>query len=261
MKKTLSTTVTILALSALTLTGCQSTDSTTAEGDPKLVTSGELTVCTNSPYKPFEFEQDGKIVGYDMDIAQAIADKLKLKLNISNTGFEGLDSGVALSSGQCDIAISGITKTEERATKMSFTEPYLNDNLGILVPKDSTIANADNLKDQKVAVQQATSGEKYATEHHADTVQYEDAALMIQALQTGQAQAVIANISVISQALTSDDSLKLAEEINTHEEIAAAVATDNQKLLDEANNVITTLKEDGELAKLQEKWLGVSTQK
>lgn len=249
----------LLALSAIALAGCTSTGTTTEDG-VKLVNEGKLTMCTNTPYKPFEFEENGKIVGFDPDLGKAIADDLGVELQITTASFESMDSGAALSSGQCDIALSGITLTEERKTKMNFTETYLDDNLAILVKKDSTIAAPENLSGKKVAAQQATSGQVEAENQGADVVQFEDAALMIQALQTGQVEAVVGNISILSDALSSDDSLKLAAEIETGEQLAAAVGIDNPELATKANETIQKMKDNGELGELQEKWLGVNAE-
>lgn len=255
MKKSLAG---FLALSALTLAGCTST-TTTADG-VTLVKEGKLTMCTNTPYKPFEFEENGKIVGFDPDLGAAIAKDLGVELEITTASFESMDSGAALSSGQCDIALSGITVTDERKTKMTFTETYLDDNLAILVKNDSSITSVDDLSGKKVAVQQATSGQAEAEKHEADVVQFEDAALMVQALQTGQVEAVVGNISILSEALSGDDELKLAAEIETGEQLAGAVSTNNAELAEKANETIKKMKDNGELGKLQEKWLGVNAE-
>ena len=258
MKKAVAS---LLAISAIALAGCSSTSSSTTEDGLKLVNGGKLTVCTNTPYKPFEYEENGKIVGFDPELGEAIAKDLGVELNVTTASFESMDSGVALSSGQCDIALSGITVTDERKTKMAFTETYLDDNLAILVKGDTAIKSASDLKGKKVAVQQATSGQAEAEKQEADVVQFEDASLMIQALQTDQVEAVVGNISILSEALSSDDSLKIATEIETGEQLAGAVASDNTELLKKANETIKKMKDDGGLAKLQEKWLGTSDQK
>lgn len=143
---------------------------------------------------------------------------------------------------------------------MTFTETYLDDNLAILVKNDSSITSVDDLSGKKVAVQQATSGQAEAEKHEADVVQFEDAALMVQALQTGQVEAVVGNISILSEALSGDDELKLAAEIETGEQLAGAVSTNNAELAEKANETIKKMKDNGELGKLQEKWLGVNAE-
>ncbi|WP_237184959.1 ABC transporter substrate-binding protein [Rothia nasimurium] len=248
-----------LAAAALMLTACGSSGTgATTESGVSLVSEGKLTVCTNPPYAPFEYEENGKIVGLDADIAAAIASDLGVEAEMFTTSFEGIQSGVALSSKQCDIALSGITITDERKTVMNFTDSYVDDNLAILVPAGSDIKSDADLSGRNIGVQQATSGEKYAQDAGANTVQYEDNGLLLQAVQTGQVDAIVGNITVLSEMLTSDSSLSVVQEIETGEQIAGAVATENTALLDSANATLKKMEEDGRLADLREKYLGVS---
>ena len=253
----------LLAVLPLALTGCVSTanENSDANGEVSLVKSGVLSVCTNTPYKPFEYEENGTIVGLDADIANAIASDLGVKAQLTSISFEGLDSGTGLSTGQCDIALAGIGVTDERKSKMEFTTVYFDDNLAILVPKGSSITSAADLKGVSVGAQQATSGETYAKENGAEVIQYEDTSLMFSALKTGQVKAVAANLSVVSEALTNDpNSFKIAyQDSENTEQIAAAVSSNNKALLSKANATITKLKENGELDKMKAKWVGATS--
>ena len=259
-KPNLKKSLAILALAPLVLTGCVSTASDGENGEVNLINNGVLTVCTNTPYMPFEYEENGKIVGLDADIAEAIAKDLGVKAQLTSISFEGLDSGTGLTSGQCDIALGGISVTDARKSKMAFSNVYFEDKQAILVPKDSKISSAADLKGAKVGAQQATSGEEYAKNQGADVTQYEDTSLMISALETGKVQAVSANLSVISEALKANPSLKIAYETSEGaDEIAAAVSPTNTTLLEKANQSIDKLKNSGELNKLKEKWVGASS--
>ena len=253
----------LLAVLPLALTGCVSTanENSDSNGEVSLVKSGTLSVCTNTPYKPFEYEENGTIVGLDADIANAIASDLGVKAQLTSISFEGLDSGTGLATGQCDIALAGIGVTDERKSKMEFTTVYFDDNLAILVPKGSSITSAADLKGVSVGAQQATSGETYAKENGAEVIQYEDTSLMFSALKTGQVKAVAANLSVVSEALTNDpDSFKIAyQDSENTEQIAAAVSSNNKALLAKANATIAKLKENGELDKMKAKWVGVTS--
>lgn len=253
----------LLAVLPLALTGCVSTanENSDANGEVNLVKSGVLSVCTNTPYKPFEYEENGTVVGLDADIANAIASDLGVKAQLTSISFEGLDSGTGLSTGQCDIALAGIGVTDERKSKMEFTTVYFDDNLAILVPKGSSITSAADLKGVAVGAQQATSGETYAKENGAEVIQYEDTSLMFSALKTGQVKAVAANLSVISEALTNDpDSFKIAyQDSENTEQIAAAVSSSNKALLAKANATIDKLKKNGELDKMKAKWVGTTS--
>lgn len=253
----------LLAVLPLALTGCVSTanENSDSNGEVSLVKSGTLSVCTNTPYKPFEYEENGTIVGLDADIANAIASDLGVKAQLTSISFEGLDSGTGLATGQCDIALAGIGVTDERKSKMEFTTVYFDDNLAILVPKGSSITSAADLKGVSVGAQQATSGETYAKENGAEVIQYEDTSLMFSALKTGQVKAVAANLSVVSEALTNDpDSFKIAyQDSENTEQIAAAVSSNNKALLTKANATIAKLKENGELDKMKAKWVGATS--
>ena len=253
----------LLAVLPLALTGCVSTanENSDANGEVSLVKSGVLSVCTNTPYKPFEYEENGTIVGLDADIANAIASDLGVKAQLTSISFEGLDSGTGLSTGQCDIALAGIGVTDERKSKMEFTTVYFDDNLAILVPKGSSITSAADLKGVAVGAQQATSGETYAKANGAEVIQYEDTSLMFSALKTGQVKAVAANLSVVSEALTNDpDSFKIAyQDSENTEQIAAAVSSNNKALLTKANATIAKLKKNGELDKMKAKWVGTTS--
>ena len=253
----------LLAVLPLALTGCVSTanENSDVNGKVSLVKSGTLSVCTNTPYKPFEYEENGTIVGLDADIANAIASDLGVKAQLTSISFEGLDSGTGLATGQCDIALAGIGVTDERKSKMEFTTVYFDDNLAILVPKGSSITSAADLKGVSVGAQQATSGETYAKENGAEVIQYEDTSLMFSALKTGQVKAIAANLSVVSEALTNDPrSFKIAyQDSENTEQIAAAVSSNNKALLAKANATITKLKENGELDKMKAKWVGAAS--
>ena len=253
----------LLAVLPLALTGCVSTanENSDVNGKVTLVKSGTLSVCTNTPYKPFEYEENGTIVGLDADIANAIASDLGVKAQLTSISFEGLDSGTGLATGQCDIALAGIGVTDERKSKMEFTTVYFDDNLAILVPKGSSITSAADLKGVSVGAQQATSGETYAKENGAEVIQYEDTSLMFSALKTGQVKAIAANLSVVSEALTNDPgSFKIAyQDSENTEQIAAAVSSNNKALLAKANATIAKLKENGELDKMKAKWVGAAS--
>ena len=155
---------------ALALTACGSDDSGTdsgtdsgSEGESSLstVSSGTLTVCSDVPYPPFEdFDESSEsgFKGFDIDIVQAIADGLELELAVKDSSFDALQSGQALNAGQCDMAASAMTITEERKAALDFSEGYYDSQQSLLVPEGSDIASIDDLHGVKVGVQQGTTG-------------------------------------------------------------------------------------------------------
>ena len=249
MKKALAA---LTAATALTLTACGGGEA----DDSGLVQSGKLTVCSTVPYEPFEFVKDGETVGFDIDLADKLAERLDVETEVLSTPFEGIQSGTSLDTGKCDIAISGISITDERKTKMDFTDPYLNDNLGMAAAKSDGFASLKDVKDKKVGVQAATSGEKHAQDEGITTVQYENGGMLTQALMAGKVDAAVGNISVISAATKADDKLELVETYETSEQLGAAAKKGNTKLTEEFNAMFKEMLDNGEYSKLVEQWFG-----
>lgn len=246
----------LFALSACGGGGSESDAGPTAEGGVPVVSEGQLTVCSDIPYEPFEFVENGENVGFDIDLAQGLADDLGVELNVITTAFEAIQSGSALDTAQCDIALSGMSITEDRKTKMDFSAPYLKDNLGLMATKESGIKGIADVKGKEVGVQQATTGETYAQDNGATPVQFEDSGLMTQAIQTGQVDSVIGNISIISTAVAADDNLVFVEEYDTGEVLGAAVKKGNQPMLDAFETTMQRLYSDGAYDAAVDKWFG-----
>jgi polar amino acid transport system substrate-binding protein len=242
----------LLAAAGLALTGCTST----AEGADSATADG-LTVCTNSPYPPFELERDGTIVGFDMDLADEIAADLGVGKTVVQANFETLESGAALDTAQCDVAIAGITVTDERASVMDFSEPYFNDELALLTARDSGVDGFAGLGGAAVGVQQGTSGEDHATDQGWDVQQYEDVELMFQALETEGVDAVVGNVSALGERAAASSDLELVETLDNGEELAVAVRKGNTELLAQVNSTLERIQGDGTLERMRADWMGL----
>ncbi|MGO3886840.1 MAG: transporter substrate-binding domain-containing protein, partial [Mycetocola sp.] len=168
--------------------------------------------------------------------------------------FEGIESGSALDTRQCDAGITGMSINDERAERMTLSNPYYEDGLGLLVAADSDITSVDDLGDSTVGVQQATTGEEYATEQGLNVVQFEESDLALQGLQTGQVDAVINNLAVLGAAAAGDDSLTVVQEFDT-EEYGVAVRKGNTDLINKVNATIERINTDGTYDTLVSTWL------
>ncbi|ALU40747.1 amino acid ABC transporter amino acid-binding protein [Kocuria flava] len=247
--------LTALALAttaAAALAGC-----TPTAGDGGGGGAQALTVCTNSPYPPFELERDGEIVGFDMAIADEIAADRGSSKEVVQANFETLESGAALDTGQCDVAIAGITVTDERRAAMDFSEPYFNDELALLTTADSGIDGFEDLAGAAVGVQQGTSGEDHATEHGWDVQQFEDVELMFQSLETDGVDAVVGNVSALGERAGASPDLELAATLDNGEQIAVAVARGETELLEQVNATLERIRQDGTLERLRAEWMGL----
>lgn len=262
-----------VAAAALLLAGCSSTaddnddaapaaegDETTAPeegaGEVSLLDEGKLTVCTNPPYEPFEYEQDGEVVGLDMEIMAAVADDLGVTLEIKITPFEGIQSGADLDSGNCDVVASGITITEEREAKMDFSDPYFDADQGLLVPAGSDVASIEDLEGLTVGVQTATTGATFAADSDLDVVEFEDLGLQIEALRNGTIDAVINDIAVLGP-FASDD-FTVATTFPTGEQYGFGVKTGNTALLDAVNGTLERIASDGAYEEIYTKYIGTA---
>lgn len=222
---------------------------------------GILQVCSDVPYPPFEYyDTDRNVVGYDVDIASAIAGALGLELEIIESSWEGLESGIALEAGDCDLAITGMTITEERMGNLLFSDPYLDDNLGLLATAESGIGSVDELDGVSVGVQNGTTGHHYAADElELDVVEYEDSGLMLQGLEAGQIEAIVGNISIIGYQAGDDDRFDFVEEIDTGEQLGIATALDNEDLIAAVNEILAELEASGDLEAIQEAWFHSET--
>ncbi len=244
----------ILAAGALTLTACGgSTPAPTADG-VQLINAGKLTVCSDIPYEPFEFQKDGEIVGFDMDIAAELAKDLNAELNVVDSSFEAIETGVALN--QCDVSISSISITDNRKTAMDFSTPYLDDDLTLVASEASGIKNIGDARGKKVGVQQATTGAEYAKAQVLDAQQFEDSGLLVQALKAGTIDAALGNQSVLAYAIKDDANLKRVADFATGEQLGISVKKGNTEMLEKVNATLKRLTDDGSLAKFEAAWFG-----
>ncbi|MET3143651.1 UNVERIFIED_ORG: polar amino acid transport system substrate-binding protein [Arthrobacter sp. UYEF10] len=245
----------ILAAGALTLTACGgSTTPAASEGGIQLINAGKLTVCSDVPYEPFEFQKDGKTVGFDIDIANEVAKDLKAELSIVDSSFEAIETGTALT--QCDVSISSISITDVRKSVMDFSTPYLDDDLTLVATTASGIKDINSAKGKKVGVQQATTGAKYAADNGVEAQQFEDTGLLVQALQAGTIDAALGNQSVLAYAIKDDPKYKRVENYATGEKLGIAIKKGNTAMAEKVNGTLKRLAGDGTLKKFETTWFG-----
>ena len=263
------------AVAALALTGCaggggggttgDSTDGAAAPEDFGLIQAGTLTVCSDIPYPPFEFEDSSSPSGYsgfDIDLLTAIADSLALDVSIQVVGFDGLQSGTTLVAGTCDIAASAMTITEERAQNIDFSDPYYDSLQSLLVASDSGIASIDDLAGKKVGVQQGTTGEAYATENvpeGTEIVSFPSDGELWPALQGDVIDAILQDQPVNIEHARADSGFTLVEEYNTDEQYGFAFAKgEKTALLEAVNAALADLRSDGTYQQIYDEYFAAN---
>ena len=230
-----------------------------AVADVETIKEGTLTVCTDSPYPPMEFEKDGEFTGFDIELMRAISGELGLETEVVNSGFDPITSGTALESEQCDIAAASITITPEREKAIGFTEPYFDAEQSLLVKKDAGVASLEDLKDKVIGVQSGTTGEGYAEENDPGATEvraFEAPGDLFTALEAGEIDAILQDLPVNGYRTTRDDSVELVETYATDEQYGFAASKDNTQLIDAVNTALQTLRDDGAYDELFKEWFG-----
>jgi polar amino acid transport system substrate-binding protein len=231
-----------------------------ASGDLNLVKAGTLTVCSEIPYEPFEFEQNGAYVGFDVDVMQAIADQLGLPMEFVATGFDAITSGAAMAANQCDIAASAITITPEREQNIDFSDPYYNAAQSLLVKKDSGIKTLADFAGKRLGVQSGTTGEAYAQENApatAELVGFEAGGELFVALEAGDIEGILQDLPVNADRAKNDSTVEVIEQYDTGENYGFAVQeTGKEALLTQVNDALKTIRDNGTYDTIYQKWFG-----
>lgn len=250
-------------LLATALAGCGG-DDTTSAGDGAdglgLISAGALTVCSDIPYEPFEYEEGGDYTGFDIDLVREIATSLDLEVTIKDVGFDGLQSGAVLAAGQCDMAASAMTITEEREKNLDFSDPYYDSKQSLLAPTGSGVTSIDDLVGKKVGVQQGTTGAAYAQENVPDGVEvvsFPSDAELYPAIQSGSVDAVLQDLPV-NLGHTEDGKFEIVQEFETDEQYGFAVKEEGKEaLLDAINEELSALRDSGKYQELYDKYFKV----
>lgn len=275
MPRRLAATATIAVLVPLAVAGCAKDDTSgsasggatsggsggsSSGGAVKLLKEGTLQVCTHSGFKPFEYPDAGKVVGFDVDLSDAIAKKIGATTQIVDIPFDQITSGAAFAAKRCDMGAAGMTITDARKAAIGISDPYFNSTQALLVKKDSSVAQLTDLKGKKLGVQTDTTGKDYAEKNVSangyTTVVFEDAPSLGNAVKSGAVDAGLNDNFVMVDFVKGNADTKVATEIDTGEKYGLAFPKDNTALLNAANDVLKTMKSDGSYDTMYEKWIG-----
>jgi len=253
MKKVSILLCAVLCLGLL-LTACTAEELTVQQIKDK----GTIIMCTNAEFEPFEFMDNGVVVGIDAEIAQEIANDLGVKLEIVNISFNSLIP--AVKQGKYEFAAAGMTIKPDRLKSVNFTDTYFNASQSIIVLKDSAIKTAADLEGKTIGVQEATTGDEYCTDNvKGATIQrYANGPVAVQALISGKLDAVVIDDFPATALVNknSDSIIKLAEPL-TKEEYAIAVRKENVELLEAINASIARIKASGRFDEIVLKYVPI----
>ena len=219
-------------------------------------------VGTDAAYAPFESQNEkGEIVGFDIDVVSAIAQKGGFEVKFVNTPWEGIFN--TLQQGDRDFLVSAITITDERKQTMDFSDPYFDARQLIAVRENSKVAKFDDLKKLKVGVQTGTTGDEVVTKllgkNSTNVKRFESTPLALQELQAGGVDAVVADNGVIENYVANNTGAKfktVSDDSFAAEQYGLAVRKGNTELLEKLNKGLADIKADGTYDQIYAKYFG-----
>ena len=230
---------------ALTLTGAAHAEGRT------------IQVATDATFMPFEFQQDGKMTGFDVELVEALAAKMGDKVEWTQIDFKGLIPG--LIAKRYEMAVSAIYITDARKKVVDFTNTYYPGGLVVMTKADNeAIKGPKDLAGKKVSVQVGTKSVGFLTEHYPDAqlVEVEKNDEMFNLLKIGRVEAVVTGKPAAINFAKKNPGVKVLSEQVTTEEYGMAVRKDLPELTAALNTALTEIKADGTYDALVKKWFG-----
>ncbi len=218
-----------------------------------------LTMGTNASFPPYEYYEDGSVVGIDAEIAAAIAEKLGMELEIVDMDFKAIIP--AVTEGKIDFGMAGMTVTEERLQSVNFSDTYAIGIQAIIVKEDSEITSIEDLSKEgaawKIGVQDSTTGDIYCTDEFGEdrVSKYAVGADAVEALKTGKVDCVIIDNEPAKAYVDANEGLKILDSAYTEEDYAICVNLENNALLEKINGALKELPEDGTVAAIIAKYI------
>ena len=229
---------------------------------PVVVAAKVYVVGTDAAYAPFESQNEkGEIVGFDIDVVKAAAQKAGIEVKFLNTPCEGIFNSVL--QGDRDLLVSSITITPERQQTLDFSTPYFDAQQLIAVKSDSKIAKFDDLKKLKVGVQNGTTGDEVITKLQGkdspNVKRFESTPLALKEMEGGGVDAVVADNGVVVHYVNNNPASKfktIADTSFASEQYGIAVKKGNTELLGKINQGLAGIKDDGTYAKIYAQYFG-----
>ena len=219
------------------------------------VEAGKLIMSTNAAFPPYEMTtDDGGFEGIDVEIAQAIAEKLGLELQIDDMDFTAALE--AVQAGMSDMAMAGITVNEERLAVMDFSDTYAT-GVQVVIVKEGSDVTLDNLGEQLIGVQNGTTGWQFCSDDFGDdhVAAFDNGITAVQALVNDQVDCVVIDQGPAEVFVSENPGLTILETEYAIEDYAIGVNKGNTALLDAINGALAELQEDGTIQSIIDKYI------
>ncbi|WP_449277951.1 ABC transporter substrate-binding protein/permease [Leucobacter sp. GX24907] len=242
---------------------------TPAAGPSQAVSSGpakagdldgkKFVIATDTTFAPFEFREGGELVGIDMDLLQAIAERENFEVDIQSLGFQAAVS--AVTSGQADGVIAGMSITDERKETFDFSDPYFDSGIQMAVAENSDVQGYEDLAGETVVAKGGSEGEseakKLAEEYDFTVKALDQSTSLIESVKNGSAAAVFDDYPVLKYGIEQGNGLKVVTDKIPAGQYGFAVAKgENADLLQAFDDGLAELKEDGTYDEILTTYLG-----
>lgn len=236
----------------------ENSDNTEATVDSlqRVLDAGKFTVVGSGGYPPFNyFDENGEVVGFDVDVGKEIAERLGVELDYVTSDWDGLTEG--LRSKRYDAILGSMAITPDRLLVLSFSDPYYYSGAQLVVNKDSEITDPSQMEGKSIAVTTGTNFVNDVKDLGATESLYQDDNATMMELTSGRVDGVITDRLValgIMGKISGGDNLTLCGKIMRLEEMGIAFNQDDDTLLEKVNEILGEMREDGTLREISEKW-------
>ena len=207
----------------------------------------KLVMVTEAGFAPYEYYENGEIVGVDVDIAIEIAKELGKELVIKDIAFDSIINEVR--TGKADIGAAGISYSDERAKKVDFSINYSVSKQVVIVKNDSFINSINDINDKKIAVQLGSVADTYVTENYknAEIVRQKKYLAAIEDLKVGKVDLVVMDELPAKEIIEKNSGIKILDGELTSDSYGMIVKKGNTELLETVNKVLNRLSSDGSI--------------
>lgn len=207
----------------------------------------ELIMVTEAGFAPYEYYDNGEIVGVDVDIANEIAKEMGKKLVVKDVAFDSIINEVK--TGKADFGSAGISYSDERAEEVDFSVNYSVSKQVVIVKENSAITSTKDIDNKKIAVQLGSIADTYVTDNYknAEIVRQKKYLAAIEDLKSDKVDAVVMDELPAKEIISSNNGLKILEGSLANDSYGMVVKKGNSELLNIINKVLNRLKEEGKI--------------
>lgn len=224
----------LIILMLIALTGCKKNEN-------------QIVMVTEAGFAPFEFYENGNIVGVDVEIAREIAKELGKELVIKDVAFDSIINEVK--TGKADIGAAGISYSKERSKQVDFSNNYFTSNLVTIIRKNENETSFNNLNDKLIAVQLGSTADTYITKHYKDKniIRQKKYLTTVEDLKNNKVDCIVMDELPAKAIINANPDLKIIDKVLSSENYGMIVKKGNNELLKVVNDVINRLIKEGKI--------------